>query len=87
MSGLDKIDNFLELSKEYYNSNIKSIVESNSKGKYIAISYEVKKYWIGESMTEALKSAKHECPDKLFYVVQIGSDSVFTIQSISKKNF
>jgi len=86
MSSLDKMENFLSLSKEYYNANIKPMLEPDMKGKYIAMSHEVKKYWIGESMTEALKKAKNEYPDKLFYVIQIGSDAIFSIQSIGKKN-
>lgn len=42
MSSLDKMENFLSLSKEYYNANIKPMLEPDMKGKYIAMSHEVK---------------------------------------------
>lgn len=74
------IEEFTRKSKEYYNK-IKPKLESEYKGKYVALDFETENYWIGETATEALTEAKKAFPNKLFYLVQISSPATFSIQS------
>jgi len=75
------LEEFSRKSEEFYNS-IKAELEPRFKGKYVAIDFVSKKYWIGETATEALIKAKDEFADKLFYLSQIGSSAPFSIQFI-----
>ena len=77
-----KIEEFSKKSEEFY-TQIKIELEAKFKGKYAALDFELKKYWIGETATDAITSAKSEFPDKLFYLVQVGSPAPFSIQSIT----
>jgi len=79
--------NLEEFSKkaEAFYKEIKTQLEAQYKGKFVAIDFESKKYWIGETVSDALAKAKEEFPTKLFYLIQVGSSATFTIQSITKK--
>ena len=72
---------FARKSEAYYNK-IKEELESKYRGDYAALSFETEQYWIGKSASEALVSAKQAFPKKLFYLVQVGSPSAFSIQSM-----
>lgn len=54
-------------------------MEEKNLGKYLAIEVESGKYFLGETMIEAMDKAKERFPDKLFYFVRIGSPGVFTL--------
>jgi hypothetical protein len=77
------ISEFIQNSKNYY-KEIEDELKNNFFGKYVAMSYEIKGYEIGETLTEALKKAKEKYPNKLFYVIQVGSDATFSIQTMDK---
>ena len=79
------IKEFSKKSEEFY-SQVKSELEAKYKGKYVALDFESKQYWLGETATDALTTAKKAFPDnpnKLFYLLQIGSPATFGIQSIT----
>ena len=80
-------------NKELMKANIQKISESGSriyekikkdydpkeKGKFLAIEIESEDVFIGSSSMEVLERAKEKYPDKIFYVVKIGYDSIETI--------
>lgn len=76
-----KAEDFGKKSEDFYNTSVKSNLEPSYNGKYVALDYESGKYWIGETVSEAIEKAKKEYPQKLFYVVQVGSPTTFSIQS------
>lgn len=54
--------------------------------KYAALDYETRSYWLGETASEALSKAKEKFPEKIFYLVQVGSPTTFNIQSVTASN-
>ena len=76
------MEEFAKNSRAYYNE-LRPTLEAESKGKYVALDFETKKIWIGDTATDALTKAKEEFPNKLFYLLQIGAPAPFNIQSIS----
>ncbi|MBI3575393.1 MAG: hypothetical protein HY083_07060 [Gammaproteobacteria bacterium] len=78
------LDEFSKKSEAFYNG-IKTELEAQYKGKFAAIDFESKKFWIGDTVSDALQNAKAEFPTKLFYLIQVGSTATFTVQSITKK--
>ncbi len=77
------LDEFSKKSEAFY-KEIKSELEAQFKGKYAAIDFESKKYWIAETVSDSLRKAKEEFPTKLFYVIQVGSSATFTVQSLKR---
>ncbi|MDO8451999.1 MAG: hypothetical protein Q7S76_03975 [bacterium] len=75
------LEEFSKKSLEFY-SQIKERLEAKSLYKYVAIDYETSKYWFGETASDALTKAKAAFPQKIFYLIQIGSPTTFSIQSI-----
>lgn len=75
------LDEFSKQSEAYY-TRIKSGLEEKHKGKYIALDFRNEKFWIGETASEALSKAKAEFSDRLFYLIQVGFSSAFSIQSL-----
>lgn len=75
------IEEFSKKSLEFYNK-VKTQLEAESLNKYVALDYETSKYWLGETASDALTKAKAELPQKIFYLIQIGSPTTFSIQSI-----
>lgn len=75
------LEEFAKKSDEFY-KQIKVELETKHKGEYAALDFESQKYWLGETATEALTKAKKEFPNKLFYLLQIGSPAPFSIQSM-----
>lgn len=59
--------------------NIKFNYEPEDNGNYLAIETETQKVYLGETSAEAVVKAKTEHPDKVFYVLKIGSDAAETI--------
>ncbi len=78
------VEEFSKKSIEYY-KEIQADLEAQHKGKYAALDYETKKYWIGETLSEAMDNAKKEFPEKLFYAVQVGSPSTFSVQAVRRR--
>lgn len=76
---------FSKKAEAFYNE-IKTELEAEHKGKYVAIDFESKKFWPGDTASEALLKAKAEFPSRLFYLVQVGSPVTFTVQSIMKRS-
>lgn len=74
------LEEFSKKSEEFYRK-INAELEQKAKGKFIALDFEIEKYWLGETASDALKAAKDAHPGKLFYLIQIGYPSTFTIQS------
>lgn len=78
------LDEFSKKAEVFY-TEIKAELEAQHKGKYAAIDAEDKRYWLADTASEALQKAKKEFPSKLFYLVQVGSTSTFTVQSLLMK--
>jgi len=75
------VEDFSRKSLEFYDK-IKAKLEAESLNKYVALDYETSKYWLGETASEALTKAKEEFPQKIFYLIQVGSLTTFSIQSV-----
>ena len=54
---------------------IKQEYESEDGDKYLAIDVESRDVYLGDSTTEAVEKARSVHPDKVFYVVKVGSSA------------
>lgn len=65
---------------------IKSKYEPAQNGKYLAIDVDSKDVFLADSTVEAVELAKKTHPNKVFYIVRIGFDSVQTIANYLLNN-
>ncbi|MES2023390.1 MAG: hypothetical protein V4439_01780 [Patescibacteria group bacterium] len=66
---------------EIYES-VKNNYQPAENGKFLAIDTGSKKVYLGDTSAEAVRNAKMEHPDNIFYVVKIGSDTAETISHL-----
>jgi hypothetical protein len=78
MADLAKNQSFEEIAKKgaAIYEKVKKQYEPASNGKFLAIEVESGKIYMGDTSGEALEKAKENDPDKLFYLVKIGSDAL-----------
>ena len=74
------LEEFSKKSLEYY-KQVRQKLENEAMSKFVALDYETSQYWLGETASEALIGAKKRFPNKLFYLLQVGSPSTFSVQS------
>lgn len=79
------LENFSKKSLEFYKT-IKEKLEKETMSKYVAVDYETSTYWLGETASDALSKAKEQFPNKIFYLLQVGSPTTFSIQSITSSD-
>ena len=67
-----KIEELAKNGEEIYQKKLKSQLEPEKNGKYVAIEIMSSQYFIGETKEEALDSAQKSFPDTIFFVRRIG---------------
>ena len=72
-----------EAAKAVYESDYRAEMEKANLGKFIAIEPESRKYFIGETFIDAAMEAKTKIPEKMSFVIKIGSDAAVHIGSAS----
>ena len=72
-----------DLAKDYYESELKTQMEKEHLGRFIAIEPESKQVFIADSFMECALEAKQKIPDKMSFVLKIGSDAAVHIGAAS----
>lgn len=80
------LEDFSKKSLEYY-EQIKEQLKKETMGKFVALDYETSQYWLGETASETLEKAKKQFPEKLFYLLQIGFPSTFSVKQDKSYGF
>ncbi len=70
-----------ELGEKIYLEKLKSILEPNDTGRFVAIEVESGDYFVGSSIIEAIEKARTLHPDKLMHTIKIGFEGVFKMGS------
>lgn len=75
------LEDFSKKSLQFY-EQIKGRLEKEAMSRYVAVDYETSNHWLGETASEALSKAKAQFPNKVFYLLQVGSPTAFGVQSM-----
>lgn len=59
--------------EEFYLNKLKETLEKKNLGDYVVINTETEEFFVNKDLTIALNKARAKFPDKLFFIVQIGS--------------
>lgn len=79
------LEDFSKKSFEFY-EQIRQKLEHEALHQYVALDYESSQYWLGDTASDALAKAKTKFPNKVFYLLQVGSLATFSIQSITSSD-
>ena len=66
-----------EKGKKLYEEKFKDKLEKKYLNKIIAIEVKSGKYFMGDSVIDAVKKARKEFPYDIFYSVRVGSSAVY----------
>lgn len=60
---------------------LRTKIEPRHFGKIVAIDPTSGKYFVGETLHDAIEKGRKKYPDKVFYVVKVGSRAVYSFTS------
>jgi hypothetical protein len=69
-------NNFSELTKlgmKFYEEKLKSLLEPEHNGEFVAIEPFSEKYVVEKKKLDAIVKARAEMPEKLFFIARIGT--------------
>lgn len=66
------MQNLVEKGKDFYNQNLKTILEPNRNGEFIAIEPESGQYFLANTSREVMDAAHNALPHKKFYLQKVG---------------
>jgi hypothetical protein len=69
----DSLDYITKVGAEYYFHELKDELEEKEKGNYLVMEVESKEYFLDEDLLKAIEKAEKKFPDKLFFIVQVGT--------------
>ena len=72
-----------EMGEKIYQNKLKDKLEKDYLGKFAAIDVESEDHFVADTAEDALAKAKAKYPNKVFYLVKIGSAGVFKLGSFS----
>jgi hypothetical protein len=73
-------------AKRIYVEKLKSILEPEQRGRFVAIEPESERYFVGDTGTAALIQAHDEMPNQVFYLARIGYDAADTLHGHGERN-
>lgn len=66
------MQNLAEKGSNFYNINLKMILEPNQNGEFIAIEPESGRYFLGKTSREVMSAAHNALPNARFYLQKVG---------------
>jgi hypothetical protein len=77
MEGAQGSDHVAESGQRLYDERLRELLEPDHAGEFIAIEPDSERYFLGATGLSALKAGRREMPNKLFYLLRIGSDAAY----------
>ena len=75
----------VELGKRFYDEHLKSVLEPQDNGKFVAIEPESEQYFVGQTDVEAAKKGKDAFPQKVLFLARIGFPTAHKIGGNGKR--
>jgi len=72
-----------DTAKAIYESELREQMERENRGKFIAIEPDSRRCFVGDTFMDVAMQAKKALPDKMSFVIKIGSDAAVHIGAAS----
>lgn len=79
-------EEIIQKGQKFYEEKLKDKLEKKFAGKFVAIEINSGKYFIGNTLEQALEKAQGKFPYEVFHSIKIGSPGVFTTSNINKND-
>src|SRR5215218_11241325 len=76
---LEATDDLAESGQRLYDERLKSLLEPEHGGEFVAIDPDSERYFLGPTGLAALHAGRKELPDKLFYLLRIGHEAAYRV--------
>jgi len=67
-----EVDEFVRKAEEIYTNRLRTILEPEHVDEFVAIEPESGEYFLGKSLNEATRAARHAYPERLTHAMRIG---------------
>ena len=64
-----------QLAKQFYDENLRTSLEAEQLGSFVAVIPELQKHYVGKDYVRAAMQARQEHPDHLPFVIKVGSEA------------
>jgi len=75
----DKTKAVIDRAKHIYAQHLQADLESQHRGRFVAIEPESGDYFLGDTFDEAVKAARTKYPSRLSHTIRIGQRAAFHI--------
>lgn len=79
-------DPLVEGGQRFYDEHLRTELEPDHTGRYVAIEPESGRYFLGDTGTDALLEARQALPQSLFYLSRVGYPSADTLSGYGKRD-
>lgn len=86
IEGAAATDPLVEEGQRFYNEHLKTYLEPEHTGRYIAIEPESGRYFLSDTGTGALIEAHQILPESLFYLARVGYMAADTFGGYGRRN-
>jgi len=73
------IDDLAESGQRLYDERLRTQLEPEHEGEFVAIEPETERYFLGSTGLAALRAGRSELPDKLFYLLRVGHEAAYRV--------
>jgi hypothetical protein len=77
--GAEAVDDLAESGQRLYDERLRSLLEPEHEGQFVAIEPETERYFLGSTGLAALRAGRKELPDKLFYLLRVGYVATYRV--------
>ena len=75
-----------EAGKQFYEENLKSILEPQENGKFVSIEPESGEYFVAQTDVEAAIKGKEMFPERILFLMRIGFPTAHKIGGYGTRN-
>lgn len=75
--GTETTDELAESGQRFYDERLRSLLEPEHEGEFVAIEPETERYFLGQTGLAALRAGRQELPNKLFYLLRVGQTAAY----------
>lgn len=76
---IEPSDALSENGQRLYDERLREQLESDHTGEFVAIEPDTERYFLGSTGLAALRAGRKALPDKLFYLLRVGSDAAYRV--------
>ncbi len=74
-----KKDSLAARSKQFYEEELKNLLEPAHNGEYVVVEPEAGLYFLGPTDVAATNAASQSLPDSLFFLMRVGYKTAYTL--------